>query len=169
MRNSPPSRPTKLKDSIWDRFSPAAQATVARAQQLAVEQQSGCTGTAHLCLATLEEIDRNRGVFLLLQVSGVPINEARLYAQSALESAAPTGEPTEFTKGAIKVLQMADDESRSIDTRDVTVEHIFTACVRHQREPHVGEVLRPLGLDARQLRAHLRSQHNDRPFYAGNV
>lgn len=107
-------------------------------------------------------------VAALLAISGVTLEEARLYALSAIKSEGKgNGKTPTVTTRIQRILGMARDEANRLGSPTVGNEHIFIACVRQQRGPHVGEVLRPLGLDAARLREHLRGL-NEKPFSEGN-
>lgn len=140
---------------MWNRFTDDARQTILKAQEIAGKQHHSVVDSGHLCLALLDDGERNQNVFQLLQICGVSLAEARLYAQSTLESLPPDGGEPKLTPGAKKLLELAADEARQIGSENIGVEHLFIACVRHQSHAHVGEVLRPLGLDAGALRQHL--------------
>ncbi|HEX8464746.1 MAG TPA: Clp protease N-terminal domain-containing protein, partial [Abditibacterium sp.] len=62
-------------------------------------------------------------------------------------------------------LQIANHSHQNV----INPEHLFIACVAYQRGPHLGETLRPLGLDAAQLKQHLASLHASKtPYRKGN-
>jgi ATP-dependent Clp protease ATP-binding subunit ClpA len=144
-------------------FSESARQTIQRAEAIAVEMACSEVGSAHLCLAALEENERNDRVLLLLQLSGVSAEEARVYARIAVEPDELASSEPKLSQGAKKILNLAHVEAQNLNNQQITVEHLFIACVRQQRGPHLGEVLRPLGLDAGNLRGNLlgldRSAH----------
>ena len=152
-------------------FSPAGQLSISRAQHLAVARNSGCVEDAHLFMGVLQVDSGEDGVVAaLLEVSGVTREEARLYALSAVqtEGKGTQSEPL-LSSGAQRVLGMAHAEAHQVGSTIVGPEHIFIACIRHRRGPHVGEVLRPLGFDAAKLREHLRGlNHSNKPYSQGN-
>lgn len=152
-------------------FSPQSQQVVARAKQLAGEQNSALAGEAHLFLSVLELPDAADALIApLLALSGVSRDEARLYAQSAVEIAAPiAGQASQLSRGARKVLYNAAIRARVDSTRRIEPHDILIACVDYRgsrsvlgellyrgRPAPLGEMLRSLGFDAAQLRQHLR-------------
>jgi ATP-dependent Clp protease ATP-binding subunit ClpA len=152
------------------RFSVAARLTISRAQQLALSGNCTKVETGHLFLALIsEEMQSDEKVSSLLQISGVALEEARMYAQSTIQTEGKgegEGYAAQLDSGARNILDMADEEARRLGSPEIENEHLLIACLRTQRTPHVGEVLRPLGLDAAKLRQHLRelakSQRLDR-------
>jgi ATP-dependent Clp protease ATP-binding subunit ClpA len=150
------------------RFSVAARLTISRAQQLALSSNCVMVETGHLFTALIsEEIQSDERVGSLLQISGVALEEARMYAQSTIQTEGKgVGDAPQLDSSAKNTLNMADEEARRLGSPEIENEHLLIACVRPQRATHVGEVLRPLGLDAAKLREHLRelekSQRLDR-------
>jgi hypothetical protein len=141
------------------RYSAAVNLAVVRAQHLAVARQSACVETAHLFLGLLQvESEEQSLVTTLLEISGVTIEEAKLYALSAIQTDGKLkrGEPP-ISRTAQRTLALALEEADKLGSATVRNEHLLIACLHHQRGQHVGEVLRPLGLDAATLRAHLHN------------
>ncbi len=147
------------------------RAIVARAQQIAIEQGSGIVSEAHLFLAALDfASDPESSISILLAMSGVSPEAARLYAQSALEigPAQPNKTPR-LSSGARQALRGAVTEAGFDNNLTMEARHLFIACLTPRRGPHLGEVMRPLGLDAARLRARLRSlQRSEGAYRAGN-
>ncbi len=135
-----------------------ASAAMSRAQQIAIERQSATVGTAHLALALLEDEAPDATpshLTVLLLLSGVGRQEARLYAESVLEFDANGDQSAPRLNDALKKVQ--DWARAEAHYKAVGPEHLLIALMRPQSEPHVGEVLRPLGLKPEVLRAHLRA------------
>jgi ATP-dependent Clp protease ATP-binding subunit ClpA len=155
--------------SIQRGLSPSAQKSVQLAHHLAIARGNSCVEDAHLFMGVLQvEAEEEGMVTALLEISGVTRDEVRLYALSAARDEGKAGGKIPIlTTGAQRILGRAREEALAVGSPIVGNEHIFIACIRHQRGPHVGEVLRPLGLDAAKLSAHLRSL-NEKPFSRGN-
>ena len=151
-------------------FTEAAQQAISRAHHLAVARQSSQVEAAHLFLGLLPPENEESLIPTLLQVSGVAREEVELYAASALENEThgDAAEP-KLSPDAKRIIRMAMSESNRHNAALIGPEHLFIACIAHQRGPHLGEVLRPLGLDAAQLRQHLRGLNQAKtPYRAGN-
>lgn len=146
------------------RTSDAVKQAIMRARHLAVARQSASVETAHLFMGILQvESEQPSLVSSLLEVSGVSVEEARLYALSAIQTTGqPKGGKPLRSTSANRVLAMALEEADKLGAARVGLEHLLLACVRHQSEAHVGEVLRPLGLDAEVLRSCLRNWDRER-------
>ena len=165
-------------------FSPPTRNAILRAQNLAITEQNGLVTEPHLFFGILED-EEDEVISALLAVSGISRDEARLYAQSALEEPtdsatdsatdSPTGSATEtaneprLSADAKKMLELAAREAHRADTQFTEPHHLFIACVSHRRGPHLGEVLRPLGLDAARLRQHARGLRKKRDLRAPNL
>ena len=142
------------------RFSPAARAALSRARQAAAKHKSGVTGTAHLLLALLEapfEDEALDRVSTLLLLSGVSREEARLYAE-----AARGGDEGEAANShSLALARALDGTLKHTYQESIGPEHLLIALTREQDGPHVGALLRPLGLHSAQLEAHLRQLERD--------
>lgn len=135
------------------RFSPATEEILAVAAAVAQKLDSGCIGSGHLALALLESTSQNEVTAYLLAKNGVKREEAELYARSQLEND-PKGDKSKpkFSKSAQKALDVAAHESNMAAQREVAPEALLIGLLAPQKGAHVGQVLRPLGLDFRQLR-----------------
>lgn len=139
------------------RFTSPARVALARAELLAIERKSGVVGTAHLLLALLETDDSRVAALLLL--CGVKRDEARLYAESALETKAESDFRAPLPSRALqRVKAWAPSEARG---ETVGPEHLLIALSRLRREEQLGAVMRSLGLSPGVLRAHLRAIETD--------
>jgi len=132
-------------------LSPALQG-----QWASATEKYGIIGEAHLFIELLKD-EGDETLAALLALSGVSREEARLYAQSWIENdAANRDKKQEIVKSASWVLKIALLQARLDHSAQIETHHLFLACVSHRRGPHLGEVLRPLGLEVGTLRAHLR-------------
>ncbi len=131
-------------------------------------EKTGVVGEAHLFLGILDSNDDMSAA--LLMMAGVSREEVRLYAQSWLDQGVASAEKkVEFSRGVSRVLRLASQEAQRDKSPFIEPHHFFIACVSHQGGAHLGEVLRPLGLDAAKLRAHLRRMRaSQKPYPRGN-
>ncbi len=160
---------TELSSLSIDNFSPKARNAIRRAHEFAAEQHCAGVSSSHLFLGVLSESEPESTVSHLLILSGVSQEEARMYAQSALESLPMQGKKPALTRSSRRILDFAAKEALRQNHSTVKIEHLFIGCIRYQRGPHVGEVLRPLGLDAAKLRDHLRGMaQSETPYQAGS-
>ncbi|RYG67972.1 hypothetical protein EON80_12575 [bacterium] len=151
------------------RNSPAIDAALARAKGLAIERNSAEIDTAHLFLGLLEmEIEQPSQLTPLLQMSGVTFEEAQLYASSACPTASGPPEQTlRYSSAARRMISMMEKEAYRCGSMLIHPEHLLIAAVRFQRRRHVGEVLRPLGLDAAILSSAVAKQNASTQFKKG--
>jgi hypothetical protein len=153
--NTSPQPP--IEEQFIDRFSVTSKRSVLDSMRVATEMGSAHISSAHLFLGVLQRCDQDTVVPNLLQLSGVTMEEARLYAQSTLGEQPRSDIEPEFTADFIRVLEFSIDEAKRQNVPIVELEHLFIGCTREQEGPHVGDVLRPLGLDVESLRNHLNS------------
>ena len=139
-------------------FSPASQEILAVAAQVAKNLGSGCVGSAHLALAVLEAVPDNEILAYLLAKNGVKAEEAALYARSQIEND-PRGDQNAplLTQNGRRALEIAATESNMMAQRAVAPEAIFLGLLAKQRGAHIGQVLRPLGLDFKGFRRDWRA------------
>lgn len=152
-----PARSVKPSDASKT-LAPGAQQAIYNAQELARAMGNQSVESVHLLLGALQIEPSNARLSALLQLSGLKANEARLYAQSAMEHQQPLAPDAlpRLSEGAKRTLQLAGKEARRSNRALVDVSHLFVACFRPQREPGLAEVLAPLGVSADQLSLHLR-------------
>ena len=131
-------------------------------------EKTGVVGEAHLLLGILDAQDEM--VTALLMLSGVSSEETKLYAQSWLDNGPATAEQKiEFARSASRVLLLASREAGRDKSPFIEPHHFFIACVSHRRGAHLGQVLRPIGLDTAQIRAHLRRiRASQKPYPRGH-
>ena len=134
-----------------------AQQAICEAQELARASGSERVESVHLLLGALQLEPPDAKLGALLQVSGLKADEVQLYAQAACGHLSEL--PQEFhqlSKSARHTIQIAGKEARRTNSALVDVSHLFVACFHSQTSPELAEVLKPLGVSARQLSVHLR-------------
>lgn len=152
MRKAPPN-----PEDASQTLTTGAQQVIADAQQLARACGNPSLESVHLLLGALQIEPPDAQLQALLQISALKAEEVRLYAQSALESAAnPTEELQQMGESARSALRLAGKEARRSDCALVDVSHLFIACFRPQNASELAEVLAPLSVSADQLSVHLR-------------
>ena len=154
------------------RFSSASRAALARAKQLASREKNQIVGSAHLLLALLEAPHQNDEesedrVSALLLLSGVSRAETQIYAQSAL--AADEGDARSQDRYSLALERVLSLARTHTYAEIIEPEHLLVALSRPQNGPHVGAVMRPLGLKSAQLDKLLRQiereqAHRSRPL-----
>ena len=154
------------KSKMWP-HSIALAEVFSVAQTKAIAEQSGTIGPAHLLWALLEV--ENEAVSQLLMLNGVTREEARLYAEAALEhnSWGDLEDPS-LSPFAQKVLNRAFDEAQIPPFQAAEPAHLLIALARRKRHAPVAEILHSLGLDARLLSQQLASLQSPREFPVGH-
>ncbi len=152
---------------MWQLFRPLRE-IAAQAKQIAREQGSGVVTEEHLFLVALDPAhDAGGTIFRMLAASGTSREEARLYAQNALEiRPLKAGRQPRLLDRTHHVLDAAISEAGNNDNFRIEMRHLFIACVLPRRGTHLGQTLGPLGLDAALLREQLRAIRRERE--AGN-
>ncbi|PQV64993.1 Clp amino terminal domain-containing protein, pathogenicity island component [Abditibacterium utsteinense] len=132
-------------------LSPALQQ-----QWASATEKYGIIGEAHLFIELLED-PGDETLAALLALSGVSREEARLYTQSWIEKEGlDADKKVALSRSASQVVRIASLQAQLDQSPHIETHHLFLACVSHRKGAHLGEVLRPLGLEVGQLRAHLR-------------
>lgn len=154
---------------MWSRFSGTSRQAILNAQEIAVRMGSEHVDSAHLFLGLLQLNSSESSVVALVGLAGVSVDEARLYAQSTLEAQPLQVLNPELTASATRVLELAADEAKQLNTVLIGPEHLLVACLRPQKGPHVGEILRSLGLDPDIVRDYLKGlSSTTTPYQPGN-
>ena len=148
---------------MWQRFTQSARESILGAQILAGQSKSANVGPVHLFLAVLQSVEPDSNLAALLLRASLSLEEAKLYAHSALEPDAdfkPHDEPR-LNRGAKRVIELSADEARRAGDSYIGTEHLLLACVRLQREAELSGVLAPLGWNLETLRALRREEQSN--------
>ncbi len=143
---------------MWQRFTQSARESILGAQILAGQSKSANVGPVHLFLAVLQSVEPDSNLAALLLRASLSLEEAKLYAHSALEPDAdfkPHDEPR-LNRGAKRVIELSADEARRAGDSYIGTEHLLLACLRPQRDETLLRAIAPLGWDLHALRAYRR-------------
>jgi len=117
---------------------------------VSLANRSAAVGPAALFLAALDVLGEENTLAEALKKLGWNLEEARLYATSAIE---PRTEESDaephLSRGAKRVLEIAASE---VGLRDIGPEHLLFACLAPQKDESLLAVLAPLGWNVDELR-----------------
>ena len=137
-----------------DRLTTKSREALAQAQSEATRRGNPELTPEHLLLALLEQED---GVVpALVQKAGANAKELAAEFQRAVEAypRVTGGSEPGMSRRLGVLLQKAEDESKALKDEYVSVEHLFLAIVKHDRD--VAGVLRRRGLDEAKVMAALK-------------
>jgi ATP-dependent Clp protease ATP-binding subunit ClpA len=137
--------------AIFGRFTDAARASIAHAQDESQTRGDDHIGTEHLLLGVLRSGDPSARVFA---EAGVSLEAARAELQPAARSREATAGQIPFTADAKHVLEMSLREAMALDHDYISCPHIALALL-DERGGSTARIVRALGADPDELRDRL--------------
>jgi ATP-dependent Clp protease ATP-binding subunit ClpA len=139
---------------LFDRFTDRAKRVLALSQDEAVRFNHNYIGPEHLLLGLIRE---GEGVAArALDSLGVKLSEARTAVESKVGRGGATTPPSEITlmPRTKKIIELANDEARTLGHSHVGTEHLLLGLVR-ESGTMASEVLESLGVSLDKARQHV--------------
>lgn len=152
----------------FQKFTDRAQRALSVAQHEAQRLQHNDVGTEHLLLGLLHDEESAAGQ--ILRNLGASFPKARAAAESMIGQGKSTGDASEqigLTPRAKRVIELAVDEARQIQSSSIGTQHLLVGLIREGQGVGTG-ILQSLGVSLEQARDEAGRMAPDRPLPGGS-
>jgi ATP-dependent Clp protease ATP-binding subunit ClpA len=155
----PPARMNTYRGP-FDRFNDRAKRTLALAQDEAIRFNHNYIGPEHLLLALIREGEGVAG--RVLNGLGIPLSKVRGEVERIIGRGESTTSPSEITltPRAMKVIELAIDESAKLGHHDVRTEHLLLGLIRDDTSMACA-ILKSQGAKLETIRLHVIAMLSD--------
>lgn len=147
---------------MWQRFTERARRVVFFAQEEAARLGENFVGTEHLLLGLTREADSVAG--RVLEDLGADLEALRADVERQVtRGAGNLGQDMQLTPRAKRVIDLAYDESRTLNNNHIGTEHILLGLIR-EGDGLASRVLQNRGVTLELTRAYAAARQDDRPL-----